>query len=153
MDQQQLSSNDRFRCFTLIQDFVFEDNTRLLETNAGLLDLLSQVQTENQALNEANISLQRQLNARIHQLNAANDTLATINDFAVAQTLLVASLQARLHAVDDRARSRRIRRRLEEETTDSDSQTTIVISSDEDSDDSHPSLAPFYPIEDGDITP
>lgn len=118
----RLSNAERFTCFTLVQDWIFETNNEYVQINQNLIN--------------DNVELIQECEALRAQRDAANASLETINDFAIQQTLLVSSLQIRVRRLNDQLmfeRTRRVRRRL---SSDYDSQETVVIatSSEEDSD-------------------
>lgn len=117
----RLSDAERFTCFTLVQDWIFETNNEYIKINQDLVN--------------DNVELIQECEALRAQRDSANRTLETINDFAIQQTLLVSSLQVRVRRLNDQLmfeRTRRVRRRLSSEY---DSQETIVIeTSDSESD-------------------
>lgn len=126
----RLSDAERFTCFTLVQDWIFETNNKYVEINQELIN-------DNVELINENDNLRGQCRVLEAQRDAARGTLETINEFAIQQTLLVSSLQVRVRRLTDellfeRTQARRVRRRLSSEY---DSQDTIVIGSDSDSDD------------------
>lgn len=124
-----LTNAQRFTAFTLVQDWIWETNNTYVTINEQLIEDNVELIQENDelriALNRAAVHLDR-IEA---QLEAANETVNTLNQFAVRQTLTVTSLQARLHELDDALFQRNVRRRLS-----FDSQETIVVDSDTDDD-------------------
>lgn len=128
-----LTNAERFTAFTLVQDWIWETNNRYIEINENLINDNVELIQENEDLRTARITetqeLQEDLTRLEEQLESANETILTLNRFAVEQTLLVTHLQARLHEIDDVLFQRNVRRRLS-----FDSQETIIVSSDTDDD-------------------
>lgn len=128
----RLSDAQRFTCFTLVQDWIFETNNEYVQINQNLINDNVELIQELESVRAAHTAQTEALHA---ELLAANRSLETINDFAIQQTLLVSSLQVRVRRLNDQLmfeRTRRVRRRL---SSDYDSQETIVIeTSDSESD-------------------
>lgn len=125
-----LSDAQRFTCFTLVQDWIFETNNKYVEINQELIN-------DNVELIHENDNLRGQCRVLEAQRDAARGTLETINEFAIQQTLLVSSLQVRVRRLTEELEyQRRTRRRLVYQSSGYDSQETIVLAtSDEDDSD------------------